>query len=102
MTRYEMRHMKPRKINVYKMVLTFAVLLVCIGVMLGFSRYAQSTIKIEAPVVDNGKKVIVTLPNGHKVYTFENLIVVEDGKLFYKGERNTIDLTGGNVEYKDW
>ncbi|WP_059170339.1 hypothetical protein [Bacillus sp. FJAT-27445] len=102
MTRYEMRHMKPKRINVYKLALTFTFLLICMGLMLGFSRYAQSKIKIEAPEVYNGKKVIVVLPNGHKVYTFENLIVEEDGKLLYKGERNTLDLTGGKVEFKEW
>ncbi|MGP7819168.1 hypothetical protein [Niallia sp. 01092] len=51
---------------------------------------------------DLGEKVIVTLPNGKKVYTYENLIVEENGKLLYKGERNTIDLTGGVVVQEDW
>ncbi|GKU82251.1 hypothetical protein [Niallia sp. NCCP-28] len=51
---------------------------------------------------DLGEKVIITMPNGKKVYTYENLLAEEEGKLFYKGERNTIDLTGGVVIYKDW
>ncbi|CAI9389852.1 hypothetical protein ACTQ5K_04050 [Niallia sp. Sow4_A1] len=49
-----------------------------------------------------GEKVVITLPNGKKVFTYENLIVKEDGKLLYKGERNTIDLSGGVVVYEDW
>lgn len=102
MTRYEMRHMKPSKVNMFRWI-TMSIFLLClIGLMVGFSRYAQSTIKIEAPQVDNGKKVVVVLPNGKKVFTFEKLLVEENGKLYYKGEWNTIDLTGGKVEYKDW
>jgi len=49
-----------------------------------------------------GAKVTITLPNGKKVFTYENLIVQEDGKLLYKGDRNTIDLTGGVMVYEDW
>lgn len=49
-----------------------------------------------------GDQVIITLPNGKKVYTYDNLLVEEDGKLLYKGERNTIDLTGGVVVYEEW
>jgi len=49
-----------------------------------------------------GDKVIVTMPNGKKVYTYKNLLVEENGKLLYKGERNTIDLTGGVVVYENW
>jgi hypothetical protein len=101
-TRYEMNHIQPKKTNLYKWIATFAFLLLCIGLMLGFSKYAQSTIKIEAPQIDNGRKVIVHLPNGKEVFTYENLIVKEGEKLLYKGERNTLDLTGGKVEYKDW
>lgn len=51
---------------------------------------------------DLGDQVIITLPNGKKVYTYENLVVEEDGKLLYRGERNTIDLTGGVVVYEKW
>lgn len=51
---------------------------------------------------DLGDKVIVTMPNGKKVYTYENFLIEEKGKLLYKGERNTIDLTGGVVVYEDW
>jgi hypothetical protein len=31
-----------------------------------------------------------------------NLIFEKDGKTYYKGERNTIDLTGGTVTYENW
>ncbi|WP_231575005.1 hypothetical protein [Bacillus sp. B-jedd] len=102
MTRYEMRHLKPSRFNMYRWIAMSVFLLCMIGMMVGFSRYAQSTIKIEAPQIDNGKKVVVVLPNGKKVFTFEKLLVEENGKLYYKGEWNTIDLTGGKVEYKDW
>jgi len=30
------------------------------------------------------------------------LIQEKDGKTYYKGERNTIDLTGGAVTYEEW
>ena len=49
-----------------------------------------------------GDKVVITLPTGKKVFTYENLIVEENGKLLYKGDRNTLDLTGGVIVYEDW
>jgi hypothetical protein len=49
-----------------------------------------------------GPKVVIHLPNGQKVYTYENLIFEKEGKTYYKGERNTIDLTGGTVDYEEW
>jgi hypothetical protein len=49
-----------------------------------------------------GKKVVVQLPSGQKVYTYEKLIIVKNGRTYYKGERNIIDLTGGSVTYEDW
>lgn len=64
--------------------------------------YTQSLIVIEKPKPDLGEKIIVYLPTGETVYTYENLIVSEHGKLYYEGERNTIDLTGGKVVYEDW
>lgn len=74
----------------------------CIGAAFGFYYYAKSQIVIEAPVENLGEKVIIQLPTGRSIYTYENLIVEEDGKLLYKGERNTLDLTGGNVVYETW
>ena len=62
----------------------------------------KSLIKIEAPKQVLGEKVIITLPEGKKVYTYENLIIEEEGKLFYKGESNTLNLTGGQIVYENW
>ena len=64
--------------------------------------YSKSLIKIKSPKQVLGEKVIITLPEGKTVYTFENLIIEEDGKLYYKGERNTLDLTGGQIVYENW
>lgn len=78
------------------------VVLVFFLIMIGLYFYSQSLIRIETPKEDPGDKVIITLPSGKMVFTYENFIVEEDGKLFYKGERNTIDLTGGEVVYENW
>lgn len=67
-----------------------------------FRHYYHSTIKIEAPAEILGDKVVIQLPNGQKVYTYDNFIIEKNGKTFYKGERNTIDLTGGTVAYEEW
>lgn len=64
--------------------------------------YFQSTIRIDEPAADMGLKVVVHLPKGQEVYTYDKLIVEKNGKTYYKGERNTIDLTGGTVTYEDW
>ena len=64
--------------------------------------YSQSLIKIEAPKKELGEKIIIELPSGDQVFTYENLIVNEGGKLYYIGERNKLDLTGGVVLYEDW
>lgn len=49
-----------------------------------------------------GEKIIVILPSGKEVYTYENLVTSENGKLIYKGDRSKINLTGGIVKYEDW
>jgi hypothetical protein len=64
--------------------------------------YSKTLIRIEAPKQILGEKVIITLPAGKKVYTYENLIIEEEGKLLYKGERNTLNLTGGQIVYENW
>ncbi|EFV79147.1 hypothetical protein AADC60_08240 [Cytobacillus pseudoceanisediminis] len=64
--------------------------------------YSQSLINIEAPKKELGEKIIIQLPSGKSVFTYENLVVKEEGKLFYKGERNTLDLTGGTIVYEEW
>lgn len=67
-----------------------------------FQHFSHNTIKIESPDEDSGRKVVVHLPNGQEVFTYEKYIVKKDGKTYYKGERNKIDLTGGTVDYKNW
>jgi hypothetical protein len=64
--------------------------------------YSKSLIKIEAPKKDLGQKVVIELPTGENIYTYEKLLSKEDGKLYYKGERSEIDLTGGRILYEDW
>ena len=44
----------------------------------------------------------MTLSDGKTIYTYENLLVEEEGKLLYKGANSTIDLTGGVVVYEEW
>lgn len=78
------------------------VIVVFFSIILGLYQFSQSIIRIEAPEQDLGKKVIISLPEGNIVYTYEKYLVEEDGKLFYKGERNTINLTGGDVVYENW
>jgi len=71
-------------------------------ILVGLYLYSQSLIRVEAPKEELGEKVIITMPSGKTVYTYENLLVEEEGKLLYKGELNTIDLTGGVVEHQNW
>lgn len=73
-----------------------------IVIMIAIHFYTQSLIVIEKPEKQLGEKVVIHLPTGNTVYTYENLIVNEKGKFYYEGERNTIDLTGGELVYEDW
>jgi len=73
-----------------------------ITLLLSTYLYSKSLIKIKSPKQVLGEKVIITLPEGKTVYTYENLIIEEEGKLLYKGESNTIDLTGGQIAYENW
>ncbi|MFP7444738.1 hypothetical protein SFC50_13720 [Bacillus infantis] len=77
------------------------ILLTAAAVLLIFY-YSTSLIKIESPKKDLGQKVVIELPAGKNIYTYENLLIKENGKLYYKGERNEIDLTGGRIIYEDW
>jgi len=61
-----------------------------------------SGIKISATYSVLGEKIVVTLSDGKTIYTYENLLVEEEGKLLYKGANSTIDLTGGVVVYEEW
>nr|WP_295970221.1 hypothetical protein [uncultured Bacillus sp.] len=78
------------------------VMVASAAIFLSFYFYSQSLIRIKAPEPATGKKVVITLPEGNKIYTYENFIVEEDGKLLYKGERSTLDFTGGKIDYENW
>jgi len=102
LTRTELYHPKPKHSFIKGL---FILIIMCLVVTVGFfvfRYYYQNTIKIEAPIENPGPKVVIHLPNGQKVYTYENLLFEKDGKTYYKGERNTIDLTGGTVDYVEW
>lgn len=94
------RHINKKK-PFYQVFSFFLASFVVIG-LISFHIYLKNTIKVETPKKELGKKVVVEMPNGKDIYTYENLIVSEDGKLIYKGERNTLDLTGGKIKYKQW
>ncbi len=102
MTRIELYHQKPKH-SPWKGLFPFIVLsmILTAGLFIGWYYY-QNTIKIEAPSEEVGKKVVIHLPNGQKVYTYDHLIVKKDGKTYYKGDRNTIDLTGGTISFENW
>lgn len=78
------------------------LILLTAGLIVAIHFYLKSQIKIEAPEVDLGRKVIIQLPTGEEVQTYENLLVERDGKLYYDGEINTIDVTDGVVVIQDW
>lgn len=83
----------------YTIGISFILIIIFGGYIFSENYFANETATSNKEL---GDKVIITLPNGKKVYTYENLIVEEDGKLLYKGDRSTIDLTGGVVVYEDW
>lgn len=80
----------------------FILLILFGGLIVAIHYYLKSQIKIEAPEIDLGQKVIVQLPDGRELQTFENLLIEEDGKLYYEGELNTIDISDGIVIVQDW
>lgn len=87
-----------RSFNILTLIFGFSPIAIIVAIYF----YTQSLIVIEKPKPDLGEKVIIHLPTGETVFTYENLIVYEHGKLYYEGERNTIDLTGGKVVYEEW
>lgn len=99
MTRSE-RHLK--KPGSYFMPVSMILLGSLIVLFTALYFYSKSLITIEAPKKDLGQKIVIQLPSGKSVFTYENLIVKENGKLLYKGESNTLDLSGGIVVYEDW
>ncbi|WP_260871646.1 hypothetical protein [Bacillus sp. X1(2014)] len=102
LTRAELYHSKPKQSFIKGLFIFLVMCLVVTSGFIVFRHYYQNTIKIEAPIENPGPKVVIHLPNGHKVYTYEKFIFKKDGKTYYKGDRNTIDLTGGTVAYEDW
>ncbi|WP_040209598.1 hypothetical protein [Neobacillus jeddahensis] len=102
MTRVELYNQKAKQFSWRGLFLFIVACMILSLSFFVFRYYYQSTIEIEAPSEDLGEKVVIHLPNGQKVYTYDNLIFKKDGKTFYKGERNTIDLTGGTVDYQEW
>lgn len=102
MNRVELYYHKTRQSSWKGLLFSIIACMILLFVFIVFRYYYQSTIKIEAPNEKPGQKVVVYLPNGQKVYTYDHLIQEKDGKTYYKGERNTIDLTGGAVTYEEW
>ncbi|MBT2690389.1 hypothetical protein J7I93_19740 [Bacillus sp. ISL-47] len=100
MTRTDLHLEKPRSNFLMVSIILCGSCLIALFTALYF--YSQSLITIEAPKKDLGQKIVIQLPSGKSVFTYENLIVKEEGKLFYKGERNTLDLTGGIIVYEEW
>jgi hypothetical protein len=102
MTRFELYHQKTKQ---FSWKGPFFFILTCLILSVGFfvfRYYYQSTIKIESPEENLGSQVVIHLPDGKEVFTYENYIFEKDGRTYYKGERNTIDLTGGTVTYENW
>ncbi|WML48849.1 hypothetical protein RCG23_01580 [Neobacillus sp. PS3-34] len=102
MTRLELYHDRPKQFHLKGLFFFILSCAILIGGFVWLNRYSQSTIRIDAPKEDLGRKVVVHLPNGREVFTYEKFIIEKAGKTFYKGERNTIDLTGGTLDYKNW
>ncbi|EKN70749.1 hypothetical protein BABA_04889 [Neobacillus bataviensis LMG 21833] len=102
LTRVELYNHKPKQSSRKGLFFFIIACIILSASFFIFRYYYQSTIKIEAPSEDLGQKVVIHLPNGQKVFTYDNLIFEKDGKTYYKGERNTIDLTGGTVAYENW
>lgn len=101
LSRLEM-HTKPvKKGSVFPKVV-LVILSIFVLASLATALYFKNDIVIDKPEEDLGEKVVVVLPNGKEVYTYENLIVSENGKLYYKGDRSSIDLTGGIVRFEEW
>lgn len=51
--------------------------------------------------IGKGRIVFIEMPNGTEIETYEVYLEKEDGILYYKGDYNTIDLTGASLVYKD-
>ena len=102
MTRVELHQKNPKPISWKGPILFLFAVIIFAGCFLLFRHYYQSTIRIEAPEENAGEKVVIQLPNGQEVYTYENFIFEKNGKMYYKGEQNRMDLTGGTIKYENW
>ncbi|MCM3566908.1 hypothetical protein [Neobacillus mesonae] len=102
MNRVELYQQKPKPTPRKGLLLFLMTCMILAAGLTILGYYYQNSIKIDAPSEELGEKVVIDLPNGHKVYTYENLIVEKDGKMYYKGDLNTMDLTGGTISYENW
>ncbi|WP_042356034.1 hypothetical protein [Bacillus rubiinfantis] len=102
MTRSELFQRKTNHIRWKLPLLIIAACVLFIAILFRISYDLQPNNDIEELQVEKGRKVVIELPNGQKVYTYDHLIVEREGKTYYKGERNTIDLTGGKLSYQNW
>lgn len=78
-------------------------LLVLIGllvILLAITYHFTVGISAPATAVDQGRQVTVKLQNGTSMETYEEYIVQKDGKMYYEGDYNTIDLTGAELTYE--
>lgn len=99
MSRYERNH---SQVNPFIKIKIVFLIILFVGLMFVTNTYLNGLIRIETPEVDLGRKVVVHLENGKEIQTYENLIEKRKGKLYYKGEFNTIDISGGVVVIQDW
>lgn len=102
MTRFELYHGKIIHFQRKGPLLLLFLCIILLSGLLIFKQYYRTPVQTENHNVNPGKKVVVHLPDGNEVYTYENYIINKNGKTYYKGERDTIDLTGGTIAYKNW
>lgn len=93
---------RKRKKRIIGPILGWISWIIIAGVLYtGYDLFGGSP-RVDSPVVDNGRQVIISLPNGQEVYTYERYLKKENEKLYYQGEDHKIDLTDGVVKYKNW
>jgi hypothetical protein len=89
-------------VNPFLKIKIMFLIMLFVGLMVITNIYLNGIIRVETPEVDLGRKVVIHLEDGKEVQTYENLLVKKKGKLYYQGEFNTIDVTGGIVVFQDW
>ncbi|MDF2903663.1 MAG: hypothetical protein K0S25_1301 [Bacillus sp. (in: firmicutes)] len=90
------------QVNPFLKIKIMFLIMLFVGLMVITNIYLNGIIRVETPEVDLGRKVVIHLEDGKEVQTYENLLVNKKGKLYYQGEFNTIDVTGGIVVFQDW